>query len=172
MGIAVDMTAVNGDTSSAHFAFEVNALPGYGFSVEREQCVVTMADSKRFWFDRRKGKFASNVAGLNPSIEEAALCLPVVGGDKRFAAVLKVLGAMRGYSIEPSALKQMQDPDSGAILKFDGSNAASVLQELVRTDEHRYERVREILEAVVPNTEAVHPKTHGNKLSLEFTQVG
>jgi predicted ATPase len=98
--------------------------------------------------------------------------MPLVGGDERFAPIFRVLGAMRVYSIQPAKLREMQDPDSGVALKPDGSNAASVLQELMRGEGANATRteINRILESVVPATNAVSPKKHGNKLSLSFSQ--
>jgi predicted ATPase len=74
------------------------------------------------------------------------------------------------YSIEPAKLRDMQDPDSGVSLRSDGSNAASVLQEIERQSPEDVERICEILATIVPKTTRVTAKKHGNKVSLEFTQ--
>jgi predicted ATPase len=169
LGLGFEFGAINGEVEGGRFAFEIKALPGYGFEVVQEQCVVRYVNSKPYWFDRKK-EFRSNAEGLKPSVEASALSLPVIGGDARFAPILKTLNAMRVYSIEPSKLREMQDPDSGATLRTDGGNAASVLQEIIRSTSDRRERVQEILQSIVPNTTSVKPKKHGNKLSLEFTQ--
>jgi hypothetical protein len=160
---------LNGDVRSGRFAFEVRALPNYGFEVVREICEVWRNDGVRHWFDRRTS-FETNASGLRPSLDPPALCLPVVGGDDRFAPVLRAMSNMRVYSIEPGRLREMQDPDSGTALRRDGSNAASVLQELARADPRTMERLGQVLESIVPNTKAVRSTKHGNKLSLEFTQ--
>src|SRR5690606_37414150 len=120
----------------------------------------------------RTGKWKTNVKGLAPAIEPSALVLPLVGGDERFATIFKTLGAMRVYSIEPSKLREMQDPDSGMTLKRDGSNAASVLQELLRGAGATALKVEinRVLESIVPATRNVSPKKHGNKLSMSFSQ--
>jgi len=105
-----------------------------------------------------------------PSLDPASLALPVVGGEARFAPVLRTLASMRVYSIEPAKLREMQDPDSGVSLRTDGSNATSVLQEIERQSRADMERIGEILASIVPNTTRVRVKKHGKKLSLEFTQ--
>ena len=79
---------------------------------------------------------------------------------------------MRSYAIEPSRLREMQDPDSGLILKPDGGNAASVLQEIARQAPEDAERINQLLATIVPGTTKVRTIKHGNKLSLEFTQAG
>ncbi len=170
MGIAFEFGEVNG-ISSGRYAFEVKALPNYGYRIVREQCLVRKKTGGRWWFDRND-KWKSNVEGLVPALEPSALALPLVGGDERFAALFKILSTIRVYSIEPSKLREMQDPDSGMTLKPDGSNAASVLQELLRGEGSAAIKaeINRILEAIVPATKSVSPKKHGNKLSMSFSQ--
>jgi predicted ATPase len=170
LGVSVQLGALNGQSARGIFAFEIRALPNYGFEIVREQGVVHFDEGIVSWYDRRGSDFRSNADGLSPALEPVALSLPVVGGDRRFAPLLKALSSMRVYSIEPKQLREMQDPDSGIALKPDGSNAASVLQEMERNDPESLRRVKELLAAIVPHTESVSSKKHGNKLSLEFVQ--
>lgn len=172
MGLAFEFGAFNG-IESGRFAFEIKALPNYGFRIVREQCVARMKSGARWWFDRTDS-WRSNADGLTPALEPTALALPLVAGDERFASIFKVLAAMRVYAIEPGKLRDMQDPDSGVTLRSDGSNAASVLQELTSrsaTAEDTRREIFEFLEAIVPETRSVRPKKHGNKLSMRFMQT-
>ncbi len=166
LGLRVDFGRMNGRASRGHYAFEVKAIKNHGFEVVQEQCSV----DGEFWFDRVGQKFASNVSGLKPSLDPASLSLPLVGGEAKFAPVLRTLAAMRVYSIEPGKLREMQEPDSGTSLRSDGGNATSVLQELQRQAGDDFRRIGEILESIVPNTTRVQVKKHGNRLSLVFTQ--
>lgn len=170
LGLGVIFGALNGGVRSGRYAFEVKALPNYAFEVVREQCLAVGEDGRPHWFDRSGAEFRSSVSGLAPSLDPASLGLPVVGGDARFAPVLRTLAGLRTYRIEPAELREMQDPDSGATLRPDGSNAASVLMEIERQSPDDAERICEILATVVPSTTVVHPIKHGNKLTLQFTQ--
>jgi predicted ATPase len=170
LGLGVQFGPLNGEITQAHYAFEVRALKNHGFEVVREQCVVHQQGGPPQWFNRTRKGLQSSVAGLNPSLEPASLGLPVIGGEARFAPVLKALAGMRVYSIEPTRLREMQDPDSGLSLRSDGRNAASVLQEIERQSPEDMERIGEFLATIVPNTTRVRPLKHGNKLALEFTQ--
>jgi len=165
IGLRVDFGRLNGKAASGFYAFEVRALKNYGFSVVREQCSVGSA-----WFDRIGTKFTTNVGGLKPSLDPASLSLPLVGGEAKFAPVLRTLASMRVYCIEPGKLREMQDPDSGTSLKPDGSNVTSVLKEIERQSALDLERISDILATIVPNTKQVEVKKHGKNLSLEFTQ--
>jgi len=151
LGLAFEFGPING-IEGGRFAFEVKALPNYGYRIVHEQCLLRKKDGNRWWFDRTD-KWRSNVQGLTPALEPSALALPLVGGDERFAPIFKVLGAMRVYSIEPSKLREMQDPDSGVSLRPDGSNAASVLQELLRGEaaSETKTEINRILESSVPS---------------------
>jgi len=170
MAIGVVLSDLNSNVVSARYAFEVGALKDYGFEVRREQCVVQSADGTRVWFDRRANAFESNIPDLNPAVEPNALALPVVGGHVRLHVVLRFLSDMRVYHIEPAKLREMQDPEGGAGLRSDGSNAASVVREIERRSKAEWSRLCDLLEAIVPKTKSVRAKRHGNKLSLEFTQ--
>jgi predicted ATPase len=170
LGLAVEFGPING-VEGGRFAFEVKALPNYGYRIVHEQCLVRRSDGRRWWFDRTE-TWKSNAEGLTPALEPSALAFPLVGGDERFAPIFRVLGAMRVYSIQPAKLREMQDPDSGVTLKPDGGNAASVLQELIRGERAGATKaeINRILESIVPATKTVSPKKHGNKLSMSFSQ--
>jgi predicted ATPase len=170
LGLAFEFGAING-IQRGRYAFEVKALPNYGYRIVREQCLVRRQDGRHWWFDRVDG-WNSNAKGLTPALEPSALALPLVAGDERFAPIFRLLGAMRVYSIEPARLREMQDPDSGVTLRPNGGNAASVLQELLRGENASTNKaeINRILESIVPATKAVSPKKHGNKLSMSFSQ--
>jgi len=168
--LRVDFGRMNGKAASGFYAFEVRALPNYGFSVVREQCSLAFDGGARSWFDRVGTKFTSNVGGVKPAIDSASLSLPLVGGEATFAPALRTLAAMRVYSIEPSKLREMQEPDSGASLKPDGGNVTSVLKEIERQSKGDFRRISDILATIVPNTKRVAVMKHGKNLSLQFTQ--
>lgn len=170
LGIGVKFGAMNGSTRDGSYAFEVRALPSHRFEVVREQCWVTPSKGERVWFDRTKRGFRSNASGLDPALDPAALVLPLVAGDARFAPVLRTLAGARVYAIDPGKVREMQDPDSGVTLRADGSNSASVLREIGKHSDENLDRACEILASIVPNTVSVRPIKHGKMLSLEFTQ--
>jgi predicted ATPase len=170
LGLGVVLGRLNGEAHGARYAFEVRATKNRGFEVLREQCVVHLEGENTAWFDRRPKTFRSNIDGLKPSLEPASLGLPIIGGESSFAPVLRTLSGMRSYSIEPAKLRKLQDTDSGTHLNEDGSNAASVLQEIGRRSPEDLARIGELLTTIVPNAVKVEPLKHGKKLTMQFTQ--
>jgi predicted ATPase len=56
------------------------------------------------------------------------------------------------------------------VLYADGSNAASVLQEIAHQDPDNLQRICELMEAIVPTIKRIDVKEYGGRLELEFTQ--
>ena len=175
--LAVALEKPDSDTATAHYYVDLRPRRGYHFEVAKESCIVTRNDGQKDSFRRSTDKgstdWSSSVESLAPAVEPNALALPLVGGDSRFRPVLRFLADMRTYRIEPAAMRAMQDPDGGVGLRADGGNVASVLRKIRRrSPEDDWKRICELLESVVPGTVGVRPKKHGNKLTLEFTQIG
>ena len=147
--IRVDFDFPNGAPVAGWYAFEIRALPDYTFSVVREKCSVSPGRAHH-WFDRQGESFQTSLTGLKPALEAGALALPIIGGAQEFASVVKGLGAMRVFSIQPAKIQEFQEPDAGTNLKSDGSNLASVLQLLGREDKKKLERLCGILEQLYP----------------------
>ena len=176
LGLAAELRNPDTDTEQARYAFELRPLKGYGFEVVREQCIVKRSDGSRDWFDRATSPkrssigWRSTVDSLDPVMEPSALALPMVAGDSRFQAVWRFLAGMEVYQIEPGSIREMQDPDMGARLRKDGSNAASVLREIQREAPDDWQRILELLESIVPGTVGLQTRKLGNMLTLEFAQ--
>ena len=173
MGLAVVLDP-GADMSEARYGVQLRRSANSGFQVVREQCVVKRLNGSIDSFDRRPVNgsvgWKSSVKSLDPIVEPNALALPLIGGDTRFRPVLRFLSDMQVCRIEPAAVRALQDPDVGLRLQADGGNAASVLREIQRQSATDWERIRELLESVVPGTVGVQLKRHANKLTLAFSQ--
>ncbi|HEX3661622.1 MAG TPA: AAA family ATPase [Acidobacteriaceae bacterium] len=158
--------------TSARYAFLLS-IGRFGFEVLREQCIVAKSDGSKSWFDRARTKFRSSVDFLNGSsfsfLSRDALAIPFVGSIVDFMPVSTAMKSMAVYSIDPTKLREFQDPDEGKRLSTDGSNAASVL-ESIKSDPAKFQRLFQILSTVVPDLEQVRPQTIGRKQQLRFAQ--
>jgi predicted ATPase len=155
----------------ARYSFLININP-VGFQVMREQCIVTANDGSREWFDRTGSKLSSSIELIkdgNLPVTRDALVMPFFGTFPQLAAARDAVRSMAVYAIDPGKLREFQDPDAGRRLVSDGSNAASVLRELMNESDS-YSRLFEILATVVPDLERVRPQTIGRKQHLRFWQ--
>ena len=62
LGIGVEFQFSNGTPISGHYAFEIKALPNYGFQVVREQCRI-VSRTEVAWFDQWGIKAFNPVSG-------------------------------------------------------------------------------------------------------------
>ena len=111
LGIRVD---IEGSDWKGHYAFELEAHKHHRFEVLREQCRIDVKDEGLEYFDRQGSDFETSLTGIRPHLDVAALALPLIGGDARLGKIVTALSAMRTYSIVPSLLREMQDPDAGS----------------------------------------------------------
>lgn len=163
---------LDAETRHVRYSLDLRPTSRNEFEVISESCLVSGRDGSRSYFDRIKGPYVlqssgSEVDGFVPVKEPDHLALPAVDGDSRFGVARAFLSAMQVCRIEPQALRSLQDPESGARLSPDGSNAASVLREIEAKDR---EVIRELLAAVVPGTVDFRVKSIGLKLTIEFSQ--
>lgn len=162
-----------GEDVSADYAFEIVVTPPEeGFSVARETCVVAKTMGFRHAFEVRYGKFVKEVPGIRPKLAPNRLALFAASDTDEFRPVYDFLSSMRFYSIMSAQVRELQQPDSGAFLKRDGSNAAAVLKRL--QDEpgngQRYERLCRLLARVVAGVQKVRYRSVGHKETLQFEQ--
>jgi predicted ATPase len=90
---------------------------------------------------------------------------------KEFRPLFDALSRMGFYNLNPDVIRDLQPPDTGEVLRRDGSNLASVFGLLAKENSDVKDRVVEFLSKVVPGVEGVEVKYLGKKETLEFRQV-
>lgn len=160
---------------TASYGMKVNARAGGTYNVAEEDCRVWDLEGEVSRLTLKAGRvvhkpdlFFGGPDQEVAALDDTALGLPIYGGLPPYAGPLETLRGLRTYSIVPDKLRELQEPDEGHQLAWDGSNAASVLRHL--EDEDREELI-EMLAHVVPGVVAVRSATRGNKLTLQFTQT-
>jgi predicted ATPase len=96
------------------------------------------------------------------------LFLVAASGVPEFRPVFDALSRIEIYNLNPREIGAMQKPDPGDLLRRDGSNAASVLQQFptgVR------QRVTDNLSRIVPGVSDAEAKTLGSQETIEFRQT-
>ena len=122
------------------------------------------------YFRAENGRIASSTFAHPPGSGSDRLYLMQVAGYPAFRSIYDALAGMGFYNFHPEKIREIQSPDPGDLLKPDGGNIASVLENLKSGSPETAERVAEYLSKVVPGTVGMEPKTVGPKLTLEFRQ--
>jgi predicted ATPase len=164
MAVRVDFRLVGADgaPTHGHFAFEVGAKRGGGFVVSHEECRVGEAE-----YRVSAGTVEKPPHAVAPPAVDDRLYLVAAAGLPAFRPVFDALSNMGFYSLSPDAMRALQAPDAGEVLKRDGSNLASVLERLPPSV---LERIHSYLECVVPGIEGVEPHRLGHMQTFAFRQ--
>ena len=161
-GIRVDLQLPR---ATGWYAFRVAAKPGASYSVQREECFV-VGTGGHGSYKVANGKVEASTTPNPPACASDRLYLVNMSGFEVFRPVYDALSGMGFYNLNPDAIRDLQAPDPGDLLKRDGSNLASVLSNLGsrKTD------VEEYLAAITPGVTGVDARSMGTKLTLGFRQ--
>ena len=159
--------------NAAYYGFEIASDPKGAFTVKKEECKIApffkIPDfPTEFTFENGKSK--NPIMGREFIIEKDSLALYVLKIFPTFRPLYDFLTSMGFYSIAPSKLRELQEPDVERRLLSDGSNAAEILDAIKKESPPNYSRICEYLEKIVPGIKSVSPKVVGDKETLEFGQ--
>jgi predicted ATPase len=161
LGLRVDLDA----PEKGWYAFSLRAQSDRLFFIERETCRLEGTG-----FDRQGGG-SLPTRDLSIRVNPDALMLPAASGLDPFSALVEMLSRIRRYTIDPNQLRQRRAPDSGQTLRSDGSNAASVLQEIRTTAKEDFQTICELLTSALPYEIKVRAVPYGSsQLGLEIRQ--
>ena len=170
LGLEVELGAVSEEVKRGTYGFLTRATSERHFHVQRE----------RFWtdavhFDRQGGRslpgpFLDHLP--QPHTEPDSLLLPVLSGVESYAPAIRALSAIRAYDINPARLREPAAPDNGLTLLPDGSNAASVLQEIRASSPDDFQVISEFLSVALPYPVEIRSIPHSpSRLALEMIQT-
>ena len=158
-GIRLDLQLAG---SAAHYAFTVGARPRGGYVVKREQCVVRgEAGSRCEHYDVAGGQVVRSTLNPPPPAAPDRLYLVNASGVEAFRPVYDALLGMGFYNLNPDAIRDLQAPDPGDLLKRDGGNAAGVLARLGAGSPEIKKRIEQYLGKVVTGVAGVDKRSVG-----------
>lgn len=146
------------EKATAHFSFTLHALSPGGYRVEREECKVyqSVAGDTPVFYQIENGKLQTSTKDAPlPVMIPDRLYLQSASGQVPFQPVYQALTRMRTYHIDPAALRTPRAFASTDDLAEDGSNLASVLWQLARTNRPLFDRIRRYLEAILPGLHGI-----------------
>jgi predicted ATPase len=168
-GIRLDYVLPGG--TEGWYAFQVGAMKRGGFEVQAEECHVFGSAIRDDWFYKvERGNVIGSSARVLPAAAADRLYLVAVSGMTEFRPLYDALSHMGFYNLNPDEIRDLQPADTGAILRRDGGNLASVLGSLSRDDPFARDRIVEFLASVVPGVVDVDTRHIGKKETLEFRQ--
>lgn len=154
-----------------HYSFRVGAMRDRGYEVQREEChVVPRGGEGAHGYRVESGRVRSSTFSPPPVAAADRLYLVTVSGIDAFRAVYGALSTNGFYNLNPGAIRDLQPPDPGVLLKRDGSNLASVLSNLAACSPEHKKRIEAYLGKVVPGVVGVDRRSIGPRETLEFRQ--
>ena len=154
-----------------HYAFTVGAKSHGGYTIQREECrSVQRSGGGAHFFRVEHGDVRKSTLYPPPAAASDRLYLVNVSGVGAFRSVYEALSSTGFYNLNPEAIRDLQSPDPGLLLRRDGSNIASVLSNLAKRSPSYKERIEDYLRQVVPGVVRVDRKSVGHKETLEFRQ--
>ena len=122
-----------GSGATGDYSFRVRAKSGGGIDVQEEACRVLDLEptslGRGAYFRVQKGEVTSSIKSPPPAAADR-LYLVNVSGLPEFRLVYEELSRMGFYNLNPDRMSDLQLPDPGELLKRDGSNLASVFDQL------------------------------------------
>lgn len=169
-GLRLEFRLPAGETG--FYAFRVGTRQQGAFEVQEEECCVhpTTLRVESSHYRIESGVVVEANGSTMPPASRDRLYLVNAAGLPAFRPIYDALAHMGFYNLNPDAIRDLQQPDPGEVLRRDGSNLASVLRLMARENREAREQVKEFLAKVVDGVFDVSPKSVGKKETLEFRQ--
>jgi predicted ATPase len=151
-----------------HLSFRIGARKDGGFEVQNEECKIFTLALQEHFYHIQSGKVMKSSLSLLPAALSDRLFLVAASGLPEFRPAYDALSRMEVYNLNPKEIQTMQKPDPGELLRRDGGNIASVLQNL---DETNRLRVNEHLSRIVKGLAGAETKILGSQETIEFRQA-
>lgn len=160
---------VLGDGQPGYYAFNIGALPGRGYEVQKEECSFRfMGAGAHFKIER--GLLLETSEPTFPSVTSDRLALVSASGMTAFRPVFDALTSMGFYNLNPKVMREPQKPQDGRMLKSEGQNIVSVIGHLKNVEPGRLMEIQNYLQTVVPMVHGFERKQMGPLETLQFRQ--
>lgn len=158
---------------TAEYGFRIGALAGGDYRVSHEFCRVEpiMAGGPPpAYVSLKDGEVVEASIDWVPRVKPDRLTLVALSGLPAFRPLFDGLTGINVYSLSPEQMRVPQKPDPGDLLRRDGSNVASVVEQLHRSFPDELALIQEYLRAIVPGVESVQRRRIGAWESIDLKQ--
>jgi hypothetical protein len=160
------------DGTQGFYAFRVGAQKRGGFEIQKEECrVYDHGLLEKEFYRVEDGTLKDKSFQIGPPTSGDRLYLVAASGLSPFRPLYDALSRMGFYNLNPDEIRELQPPDTGEVLKRDGSNLASVLSMMSKENKEGFDRLVAFLSKVVPGIQGIDVKHVGRKETIEFRQL-
>ena len=160
------------DNTQGIYAFRVGAQKRGGFEIQQEECrIFSNGFLEKDFYRVEDGTLKKSSFQVGPPASSDRLYLVAASGLGPFRPLYDGLSHMGFYNLNPDEIRELQPPDTGEVLKRDGSNLASVLGTMAKENSEGFDRVVAFLSKVVPGIQGIDVKHVGRKETIEFRQL-
>jgi predicted ATPase len=153
------------DNTPGYFAFDVGVRGTGAYEIRHEACAWAGAR-----YEVARGIVKQAPGAVSPPASADRLYLVNAAGLPAFRPVFDALSTMGFYNLSPAKIRELQAPDQGDLLDREGSNLASVLEQIGKANPAIKQRIEEYLARVVPGIVGVDATTVGHMETIEFRQ--
>jgi predicted ATPase len=169
-GIRLDWRLQDG--TQGFYAFRVGAQKRGGFEIQKEECrVYDHGLLEKEFYRVEDGTLKDKSFQVAPPTSSDRLYLVAASGLTPFRPLYDALSRMGFYNLNPDEIRELQPPDTGEVLKRDGSNLASVLSMMAKENREGFDHLVAFLSKVVPGIQGIDVKHVGRKETIEFRQL-
>jgi predicted ATPase len=154
----------------ATYSFELTAKAKGGFEIRREQLELSGHAGSRSYLVE-SGRLVKSSEHNMPPLPTDRLYLTNASGLPVFRPLYDALSSMGFYNLNPDAMKELQSPDAGELLRRDGSNIASVVARLKSERPEVMDRIDQFLGTIVPGIVGADRISLGPRETLQFKQT-
>ena len=153
------------------YAFAVGAKPNGAYEIQKEECRWSETGPlDKAWYRVENGEVKESSESAMPVASVDQLYLIRASGTPVFRPVFDAFSRMGFYNLNPDAIRELQTPAPGEVLRRDGGNLSSVLALMGKHGQKARKRMLEFLGSVVPGITDVSVRRLGKKETLEFLQ--
>lgn len=153
------------------YGFELRSESKGGFSVREERLQLKHFIGRgEHKYQVVRGQVKEATVDTLPQPVADRLFLVVASGLPEYRPAYDALQAMGFYNLNPAAIREIQNPDAGELLRRDGSNLPSVISRLTEDRPAVKKRIQEYLSQIVPEIVDVQRVAIGHHETLEFRQ--
>jgi predicted ATPase len=154
------------------YSFVLGANSPGSFEIVKEDLQIRSEHGEFFaYYQVRSGVVTRSSMESPPAVHTDRLYLVSVSGLPEFRPAYDALSSMAFYDFSPEAMRGFKAPDTGELLRRDGSNVASVIARLGNEQPQILERLTQYMGAIVPGLKKIERVALGPIETLKFRQM-